>query len=93
MARRLCTIEDTFFIEGRGLIPVPGIIPQGKEIFRVGDSLLLKRPDGSSVPTAIAGLEMIHLPLPRQDVVILLKGLAKDDVPVGTEIWSVDPSE
>lgn len=93
MARRLCTVEDTFFIEGRGLIPVPGIIPQGEERFRIGDSLLLKRPDGSTVSSAIAGFEMIHWPLPRQDIVILLKGLAKDDVPIGTEIWSVDQSE
>jgi hypothetical protein len=47
MARRLFVVEDTFLIQGRGLVPVPGIIPQGEERFTVGDSILLLRPDGS----------------------------------------------
>jgi hypothetical protein len=93
MARRLCTVEDTFLIKGRGLLPVPGIAPQGEERFRIGDPILLKRPDGSSLSCQIGGLELICGGLPREDVVILLKGLDKEDVPVGTEIWSVDPVE
>lgn len=43
MARLLFTVEDTFMIEGRGLVPVPGIIPEGNEKFMVGHSILLKR--------------------------------------------------
>ncbi len=90
MARCLFTVEDTFLIEGRGLVPVPGIAPQGDERFRVGDPIKLKRPDGSEMVRRIAGLELL-CPRPRpDDVVILLKGLGKDDVPVGTEVWSVD---
>jgi hypothetical protein len=93
MARQLFIVEDTFVIKGRGLVPVPGIVPQGDERFRVGDSILLKRPDGSSLPWQIGGLELICGGPPRDDVVVLLKGLGKEDVPVGTEVWSVDAPE
>jgi hypothetical protein len=59
MARRLFIVEDTFMIKGRGLVPVPGIVPQGEERFCVGDPILLKRPDGSSLAWQIGGLELI----------------------------------
>ena len=88
MPRCLFVVEDTFFLKGRGLVPVPGIVPVGKERFYIGDPLLLKRPDGTSVSTSIAGIE-ICCPNPRHDVVILLKELSKEDVPVSTEVWSV----
>jgi translation elongation factor EF-Tu-like GTPase len=90
MARLLFTVEDTFMIEGRGLVPLPGIVPQGDEQFRVGDPISLKRPDGSEIEWTIGGLELLSPPPPQHYVVVLLKGLSKDDVPIGTEIWSVD---
>ena len=95
MARLLFVVEDAFFIKGRGLIPVPGIVPEGDERYRVGDPILLKRPDGSRLEWTIGGIEMLHCNPPRQanDVIILLKGLNKEDVPVGSEVWSVDPVE
>jgi hypothetical protein len=89
MARRLFIVEDTFFITGHGLVPVPGIVPIDGERFRVGDPLLLKRPDGSELRTTIGGLEILS-PNPTNQVVVVLKGLTKEDVPVGTEFWSVD---
>jgi len=87
MARCLFKVEDTFLITGRGLVPIPGIVPVGEERFRAGDPILLKRPDGSELATAIGGLEMLD-PNPPPYVVIMLKGLTKEDVPIGTEIWS-----
>jgi len=90
MARLLFTVEDTFLIEGRGLVPVPGIVPQGDEVFHVGDPIRLKRPDGSEIEWQIGGLEMLYPRPPQNDVCILLKGLNKDDVPIDTEVWSVD---
>ena len=90
MARHLFTVKDTFLIEGRGLVPVPGIVPQGDEQFRIGDFIRLKRPDGSEIDWRIGGLEMLY-PLPSsKDVCILLGGLGKQDVPIGTEVWSMD---
>jgi hypothetical protein len=88
MARRLITVEDTFQIAGRGLIPAPGILPLDQEVIKIGDPLQLRRPDGVVFLTKIAGIEMIGVS--RKDICILLKGLDKDQVPIGTEIWSVD---
>jgi hypothetical protein len=93
MARRLFVVEDSFLIKGRGLVPVPGIIPRRGERFRVDDPILLKRPDGSTLEWQIGGLELIHTAVPREDVVVLLKGLGKEEVPIGTEVWSVDRAE
>jgi hypothetical protein len=90
MARRLFTIEDRFMIEGHGLVPLPGIVPESEERFRVGNLILLKRPGGSEIEWRIGGLELLNRLPPQNAVVISLKGLRKDDIPVGTEVWSVD---
>jgi hypothetical protein len=37
-------------------------------------------------------LELVQASPPREDVFVLLHDLTKDDIPVGTEIWSVDPA-
>ena len=92
MGRRLFVVEDTFAITSRGLVLVPGILPKGNERFRVGDPIELRTPDGSAIATRIGGLEMI-CPNPRGDLVIMLKELAKTDVPIGTEVWSVGGAE
>jgi hypothetical protein len=91
MSRKLFTVEDTFLIQGRGLVLVPGIVPQGDERFRVGDPVLLKRPDGSTLTWKIGGLEIISGARRSGDVPILLVGLDKKDLPIGTEVWSGDP--
>lgn len=88
MARRLIFVEDTFFIKGRGLILTPGIIPQREERFCVGDPILLRRPDGSSLGWQIGGIVMIHSSMPQHDLAIVLTGLDKEQVPIGTEVWS-----
>jgi hypothetical protein len=82
MPRRLFTVEDSFSVKGRGLVLIPGIVPL--EGVRVGDPLLLKRPDGTSVSATIGGLGF----LPEPPFPILLEGCSREDVPVGTEVWS-----
>jgi hypothetical protein len=86
--RRLFIITDTFTVTGRGLVLVPGLIPIGDERFKAGDPILLRAPDGQETRTSIATLELPH-PNPRNEVLIMLRDLGKDDVPVGTEVWSV----
>lgn len=91
MPRCLFTVSDTFLIRGRGLVPVPGIVPVGQERFHVGDPVLLKRPDGSELRAVISGIEIPYRdPNPNPSFPILLKNLGKEDVPIGTEVWSVD---
>lgn len=89
MARRLFVVKETFILRSLGLILTPGIIPEGDERFRIGDQIVLRRPDGSSLEWQIGGLEFLD-PNPNRDVVILLKELAQEDVPIGTEVWSAD---
>ena len=85
MARRLFTVEDTFLIEVRGLVVLlPSLVPERNELFRVGDAILLKRPDGSSLEWQIGGLELVHASPPQDGVVVVLKGLGKVEVPIGT---------
>jgi hypothetical protein len=88
--RKLFTVSDTFIIRRRGVVVMPGLVPVGEERFRVGDPLLLKRPNGSEIRTVIGGIEMFTPPNPNLGFPILLKDLANEDVPVGTEVWSVD---
>lgn len=92
MSRVLFTVEDRFLIRGRGLILVPGLPPGSGDQFRAGDSIVLKRPDGSPLSWSIGALEMIFeqplRPLHERHVPILLLGLGKEDVPVGTEVWT-----
>ena len=89
MARLLFQVAETFEINGRGLVLLPGIIPVGDERFRVGDPIRLKRPDGKEEDYPIGGLEMCT---PRRvaDVALLLTNVTKVEVPIGSEVWSVD---
>ena len=89
MARRLFTVENTFVISGRGLVTLPGIVPEGDELFRVGDTLRLRRPDGSEILAKIDGLELM-IPNPDHEVVVLFNHLTKENVPAGTEIPPID---
>jgi hypothetical protein len=75
-------------VHASGIVLAPGLVPIGDELFRMGDTILLRRPDGLEIKAHIDGLELPHTN-PNYEVIILLKELAKDDVPIGTEVWSV----
>jgi hypothetical protein len=92
MPRRLFTVTETFMVPGRGIVLIPGIAPVGNERFRVGDPLLLKRPDGREIPTTIGSLEFL-CPNPRNEVVVMLPQFGNEDVPAGTEVWSYNAAE
>ena len=92
MGRRLFVVQDTLAIQGRGLVLIPGILPEADECFRVGDPILLRKPDGSAITTQIDALELM-CSNPHGAVVVMLKKFDKDDVPVGTEVWSVANAE
>jgi hypothetical protein len=77
-------------------VPVPGIVPQGDERFRIGDPILIKRPDGAHLVRTIGSIAPIsysHAVGLRNDVMIFIQNLTKEDIPIGSEIWSVDVKE
>jgi hypothetical protein len=90
MPRSLIVVEDRFFIERRGLVLFPGIVPRAEERVRTGDPIVLKMPDGSRLDWAIGGIVRMQCSSsrPKDEIFILVRGLNKDDLPVGTEVWS-----
>ena len=86
---RLLIVEDVFEAPGRGLIVVPGppldAFPSPTEL-----SVRLERPDGK-VLEATASLTIPFQTPPAVDprYAVILRGPAKSDVPIGTEIWFV----
>jgi hypothetical protein len=87
MSRLLFVVQEAFEFKGRGIVMVPGIVAQDSEVFRPGDSLLLKQPGGSVVEAKIGSLELPS-PNPRHEVCVLVKELTRAEVPIGTEVWS-----
>ena len=87
-ARCLFIISDTFIIKGWGIALVPGIKPEGDERFRVGDTVELRKPDGTVARVKISAIEMFSPP--SGALPIMLKDVTeRSDVPIGTEVWSI----
>lgn len=87
----LFTVEYAFQITGRGCVLVPGpSAEEGSQPIQIGNRVCLRKPDGISFDTVIAGVEMIgHRPRPKVITapILLPKEVMKDDVPIGTEVW------
>jgi hypothetical protein len=89
--RRVCRLEDR-----PHLLLGPGIDVEPGEWFRPGHGLLLKRPDGSTIDGRIGGFVRFgynrtrHGPWVQYDSALAVPDLGPEDVPVGTEVWSVD---
>jgi hypothetical protein len=93
MSRFLFKIRDTFWLTNRGLVVATDLTGEDARAqgisLRVGDTLGLRRPDGSRVASGIAGIEMVSPYVPNRALGFLLSpGVAKEDVPAGTEAWS-----
>ncbi len=86
MARKLFTVEQTFTAL-RGIILLPGLVPEGEERFRAGDALRLVFPDGSETVTSINGLDLFNLG-PQGKTAVMVP-LQVPEVPVRTEVWSM----
>jgi hypothetical protein len=87
---KLLTVDDVFDIPGRGLIVFPGPLADSfaspSEI-----SVTLKRPDGRIINATASITFYFQSPPPKERrLAVILKGLPKSDVPLGTEIWFDD---
>ncbi len=83
-------IDDVFQISGRGCVVTPGIAKSRDLRLKVGDPLLLKCPDGSELRTVLRGIEIGGSPNHPGIPILLGSELTKDQIPVGTEVWSDD---
>jgi hypothetical protein len=86
MARLLFIVDDTFAVRNRGIVLVPGIALEDKA--GTGTKVLLKLPDGSQSTCSILGAEQFMDA--RVTTRAILVDLEKSQVPIGTEVWTID---
>lgn len=100
--RKLFAVEDTFFISGRGLIldPGPHFDAFGGDSRSHSCSISIKRPDGSEIETLARFFKAFLSPLAAQKRYLergryecLCPNLTKDDVPIGSEVWTVEAQQ
>jgi hypothetical protein len=93
--KHLLTVEDMFEIRERGVILAPDI-PVSECSGPRFQTVMLKRPDGSTL-TMQSGCNIPFINPLRPDgqphsvgYVCMLNGIEKPEIPVGTEIWSIE---
>lgn len=79
----LFIVEQVFLITDLGVVLLPGL---GKNFVSVGTPIRLVRPDKSVLDTKITGITF-----ETRDIFVGPE-VRKEDVPVGTEVWSIEPS-
>jgi len=88
MAERLVTVEEAFVARGRGVLIAPRFTAEQPRAGRFG--VRLRFPDGTEREVS-AELEVAHMRGTLAPyVMVRLPELAPDDVPSGTEIWTID---
>jgi hypothetical protein len=82
MSALIFKVAQTFSIEGRGVVVTP--VEWGTGTARVGDTIVLRRPDGSSLQTKLKDIGY-----PRCELLLPLE-IKVEHVPPGTEIWTAN---
>jgi len=93
MASARFTVKQTYTIRGRGRV-IEGICIEQHHLFKAGDQISIRRPDGSSVEAVIRGVEPIvgavyagsPPPVEERRWGVLIDA---DDVPVGSVVTGV----
>jgi len=92
MATHLLTVEDVFDIASRGLVIVPGPLEDSyvgpREV-----TVRLKLPNGDQKSASMRLAHLFLSPPPKakeRRLGCILIGMAKADVPIGTEVWIED---
>lgn len=88
--RLLFRVEETINVPGRGVVLLPELRPIEQERFSVGDPLVLKYPSGVEEMVRIGGLEFLKHLDSKCELVVMLSQKSKDDIPIGTEVWSIN---
>ena len=93
--RLILKVEDVFDIAGRGLTLAPAIPTNlGFEI-RPKDRIQLRTPNGRILDTQIASFSF-GTPIGGGRTIVAIElpsGIARDDVPIGSEVWFLPSNE
>lgn len=78
----LFKVSERFMLTGPGLVLLPGL---GDKPAKMGDLIKIIRPDKTVIEASIKGIGFNKF----RDI-SLGKGLTKDDIPEGSEIWLLE---
>ena len=78
----LFKVQDTFVMTGKGLILTPG---SNEHAICTGDPLLLITPHGNRITATVKGVTF-----GKRNDILIDDSFAKNDVPIGTEVWLID---
>lgn len=68
---------------------MPGIPKSSPELrIKIGDPIILKRPDGTEIETVVRGIEMGGRISSPSIPILLGNEITKEMIPVGTELWA-----
>lgn len=82
----LITVKDVFDL-GNRLVLLPGVDSSVVDIFKEITAVKLIFPNGSSRKVDIYGIE----PNPQRIYPIAIhKSLEKNEIPIGTQVWTID---
>ena len=80
-------IQDTFQLQVVGLVVAADIKIKDAKL-NMGDEITLRLADGSQLQTKVAGIPLNCPYNPESPFSFSLpKGINKEDVPIGTEVW------
>lgn len=88
MQHLLFVVREIYPLQNHGIVLMPGIGATGR--ISVGQTICLRRPDGTSLSTLLSGIEMSEPASADGCHPILLRGIEIGEVPNGTEVWTVD---
>ena len=101
-SHKLFSVEQQFFVQGRGVILCPGVprhptAPVGSSVtpeFGVGCRVVIQRPDGTTLATEIAGVEIFRgetgVAMQQHCPILLPIEINKEDVPIGSTVFLGD---
>jgi hypothetical protein len=93
--RLILKVEEVFDIEGHGLTLCPAIPDNLGFAIRPKDQIQLRTPNGAILDTRIASFSL-GKPMSGCPTIIAIQlpsDIRKEDVPIGTEVWSVLANE
>lgn len=94
MEELVLIVEDTFLIQGRGLI-VAGIKEENSIQLKVGSKVQIIRPNGTKIFSKVLGIEMVSIEnFTERDtskkVGILLENMKKEEIPERSAVFLIN---
>jgi len=90
MRQKLFTVEDRFKTPGRGTVVTSfhsADLSEDLSEFKLESPIVLVLPEGREIMTSVGGVERFQTVRGKKGIGILIKNVAKEDIPIGTEVF------